>query len=172
MKTELGCHFPVQEYIYIPACLHRWDFPLSLCMHESYMYIFPSLFLAYKQVQFRSVMFYCISQTGARKKKSECAIHWNNIYIVSLNNICTCCFNLSTSIWPPFSLLSLLIMSYYLSSKHKSLLWFLTLVIHVSSISRSLTYLSSHKLNWISYLPGSQKYSYSTTGSWLLADMK
>lgn len=118
-------------------------------------------------------MFYCISQMGAKKKikKSESAIHWNNIYFVSLNNICTCCFNLSTSIWPPFSLLSLLIMSYYLSSKHKSLLWFLTLVIHVSSISRSCTYLSSHKLNRSSYLSGSQNYSNSMTGSWLVAEI-
>lgn len=113
-----------------------------------------------------------ITNGRRKKKKSERAIYWNNIYFVSLNNIWTCCFNLSTSVWPPFSLLSLLMMSYYLSSKHKSLLWFLTLVIHVSSISRSHTYLSSHKLTWISYLSGSQKYSYSATGAWLLADIK
>lgn len=157
--------------IYIHACLHKWDFSPSLCVHESYMHIFPSLFLADKQFQFRLIMFYCISQMG-EEKKSECAIYWNNIYFVSLNNTWTFCFNLSTSVWPPFSLLSLLMMSYYLSSKHRSLLWFLTLVIHVSFISRSHTYLSSHKLNWISYLSGSQKYSYSATGSWLLADIK
>lgn len=33
------------------------------------MHIFPSLFLADKQFQFRLIMFYCISQMGEEKKK-------------------------------------------------------------------------------------------------------
>jgi len=147
VKIELECSFSVQEYIHIHACLHTWNFPPSLCVQKSYTHTFPLLFLADTQFQFRLVILYCVSQMGAEKKSCECAIHWNIIYFASLNNTCTCCFNISTSVWPPFSLLPLLIMSYYLRAKHKSLLWFLTLVIHVSSISRSRTYLSSHKLN-------------------------
>lgn len=158
-------------YPYMHVYNYEISLPVCACMSPPCI-SFLALFLPDKQFQFRLVMFYRISQMWTKKKIKPCTIHWNNIYFVSLNNICTCCFNLSTIVWPPFSLPFLLIMSYCLSSKHSSLLWFLTLVIHVSSISRSRTYLSFHKLNWISYLVGSQKYRYSTAGSRLLADIK
>lgn len=163
--------FSNQEYIYIHACLHKRDFPPSLCVHESYMHNFPSFFLADKQFQFRLVMFYCISQMEAGKKKVNVPFT-EIIFTLSLWITSALAASIFLPVFDLVSLLSLLIMSYFLSSKHNSLLWFLTLVIHVSSISRSRTYLSSHKWNWISYLSGSQKYSYSTTGSWLLADIK